>query len=76
MRLALRFDTRRHSVQDHLDADIKRETLESVVTDRYPLNMSEARDLVTDQDIDAADLAWLEATLEEYEALLQYLRDH
>lgn len=63
-------------MQGRLDADIKREILESVVADRYPLNMSEARDLATDQDIDAADLAWLEATLEEYEALLQYLRDH
>jgi hypothetical protein len=40
------------------------------------LNMPEARDLATGQDIDAADLAWLEATLEEYKALLQYLRDH
>lgn len=47
-----------------------------MVADRYHLNMSEARDLVTDQDIDAADLAWLEATQEEYKALLQYLRDH
>lgn len=38
--------------------------------------MSEARDSPTDQDISAVDLAWLEAALEEYKALLQYLRDH
>lgn len=38
--------------------------------------MSEARDLVTDQDIDPVDLAWIEANLEEYQALLEYLRDH
>jgi hypothetical protein len=38
--------------------------------------MSEARDLATDRDIDAADLAWLEVALEEYQALLQYLREH
>lgn len=38
--------------------------------------MSEARDFATDQDIDAVDLAWLEATLEDYKALLEYLRDH
>lgn len=40
------------------------------------LTMSEARDPATDQNIDAADLVWLEATLEEYQTLLQYLRDH
>jgi hypothetical protein len=38
--------------------------------------MSEARDLTTDRDIDAVDLSWLEATLEEYASLLQYLREH
>lgn len=38
--------------------------------------MSEARKVATDQDITAVDLAWLEAALEEYEALLQYLREH
>lgn len=38
--------------------------------------MSEARDLVTDQSIDAVDLAWLGAALEEYGELLEYLRDH
>ncbi len=38
--------------------------------------MFEARDLPTDQEMDAADLAWIEAALEEYKALLQYLREH
>lgn len=60
----------------HIESGIKRETLDSVVGDRYPLGMSDARELATDQDIDAVDLAWLEASLEEYRALLQYLRDH
>lgn len=59
-----------------LEADVKRVSLDSVVDDRYPLSMSEARDLATDQDMNAADLAWLEAALEEYKALLQYLREH
>lgn len=54
----------------------KRLSLDSVVDDRYPLSMSEASDLATDQDMNAADLAWLEAALEEYKALLQYLREH
>jgi hypothetical protein len=57
--------TRRWSAEDHGDAGIKRETLETVVPDRCPLTMSEARDLATDQDIDPVDLAWLEAALEE-----------
>jgi hypothetical protein len=52
------------------------QTLETVVPDRYPLTMPEARNQVTDQDIDPVDLAWLEAALEEYRALLEYLRDH
>jgi len=60
----------------HLEADIKRQTLDSVVAYRYPGTMSEARDLTTDRDIDAVDLSWLEATLEEYASLLQYLREH
>lgn len=56
--------------------EIKRTSLDSVVADRYPFTMSEAREVATDQDITAVDLAWLEAALEEYKALLQYLREH
>ena len=52
------------------------ETLDSVVLDRYPFAMSEAREVATDQDISAVDLAWLDAALEEYKALLLYLREH
>lgn len=55
---------------------IKRRSLDSVVADRYPFTMSEAREVAKDQDITAVDLAWLEAALEEYKALLQYLREH
>lgn len=61
---------------NHGDAGIKRETLETVVSDRYPLTMSEARDQGSERGIDSVDLAWLEAALEEYRALLEYLRDH
>jgi hypothetical protein len=68
--------THRWWVEGHGDAGIKRETLETVVPDRYPLTMSEARNQVTDQDIDPVDLAWLEGALEEYRELLEYLRDH
>lgn len=39
-------------------------------------DMSEARDVATDTDVDAAELAWLDARLEEYRELLQYLREH
>jgi hypothetical protein len=39
-------------------------------------HMSEARDLATDTERSAAELAWLDACLEEYRDLLQYLRDH
>lgn len=38
--------------------------------------MSEARDVATDTGLSQADLAWLDARLEEYRDLLQYLRDH
>lgn len=38
--------------------------------------MSEARDVATDVEPSQADLAWLDARLEEYQDLLQYLRDH
>lgn len=38
--------------------------------------MTEARDLATDPVLEPVDKAWLEARLKEYEALLQYLRDH
>jgi len=40
------------------------------------LTTSEARDLATDPNIEAVDLAWLKATLKEYKTLLQDLRDH
>jgi hypothetical protein len=38
--------------------------------------MPEARDLATDTELAATEFAWLEARLEEYQDLLQYLRDH
>lgn len=38
--------------------------------------MTEARDVARDTDLDAKELAWLNARLEEYRELLQYLRDH
>lgn len=76
MRFKCRDVTHRSSIEDLGEAGIKRGTLETVAPGRYPLAMSEARDLVTDQDIDPVDLAWIEANLEEYQALLEYLRDH
>lgn len=38
--------------------------------------MSDARDLAIDSELDQAELDWLNARLEEYRDLLQYLRDH
>lgn len=38
--------------------------------------MADARDLGTDSELAPAELAWLNARLEEYRELLQYLRDH
>lgn len=38
--------------------------------------MSEARDLAIDSELDQVELDWLNARLEEYRDLLQYLRDH
>jgi hypothetical protein len=38
--------------------------------------MSEARDIATDTELDASELVWLNARLEEYRDLLQYLREH
>jgi hypothetical protein len=38
--------------------------------------MSEARDVATDAELSQAELAWLNARLEEYRDLLEYLRDH
>lgn len=48
--------------------------LASPADNLYP--MSEARDVATDAELSQADLAWLDARLEEYRDLLQYLRDH
>jgi hypothetical protein len=39
-------------------------------------SMSDARDLATDTQLSPTELAWLNARLEEYRELLQYLRDH
>ncbi|CAN5743955.1 hypothetical protein BH23ACT5_BH23ACT5_21600 [soil metagenome] len=50
--------------------------MDSVVDARYPMNMTEARDLAIDTELEAAELAWLSARLDEYRDLLQYLRDH
>lgn len=49
-------------------------TLSSPADNLYP--MADARDLATDSELAAAELAWLNARLEEYRELLQYLRDH
>jgi hypothetical protein len=38
--------------------------------------MFDARDLATDTELSPTELAWLNARLEEYRALFQYLRDH
>jgi len=38
--------------------------------------MSEARGVAPDTGLSQAELAWLDARLEEYRDLLQYLRDH
>jgi hypothetical protein len=38
--------------------------------------MSEASDVTTDSQLEAADVAWLNARLEEYRDLLDYLREH
>jgi len=38
--------------------------------------MPEARDIATEAELSQAELAWLDARLEEYRDLLQYLRDH
>ena len=48
--------------------------LSSLADNLYP--MPEARDLATNTELLAAELAWLNARLEEYRDLLQYLRDH
>lgn len=48
--------------------------LSSPADNLYP--MSEARDVATDSELSQAHLAWLDARLEEYRDLLQYLRDH
>lgn len=38
--------------------------------------MPEIPDPVTETELPAAELAWLNAQLEQYRDLLQYLRDH
>jgi hypothetical protein len=38
--------------------------------------MPEPRDVATDTELSTAELAWLDARLEEYRDLLKYLRDH
>jgi hypothetical protein len=38
--------------------------------------MTEARDLNQDSQLEPDELAWLDARLEEYRELLEYLRDH
>ena len=48
--------------------------LSSPADNLYP--MSEARDVATDAELPQVDLAWINARVEEYRDLLQYLRDH
>ena len=43
---------------------------------RYPVVMSEPRDVVTDTGLEPEELAWLDDRLVEYQELLAYLRDH
>ncbi len=43
---------------------------------RYPVVMSEARDVVTDTGLDPEELEWLDDRITEYQELLAYLRDH
>lgn len=38
--------------------------------------MSEAKDVVTDSNLEPEQLKWLNERLVEYEDLLAYLRDH
>ena len=57
-------------------AAVKHETVDSVTAGRYHSGMSDARDLAIDPVLEPVDQAWLEERLKEYEALLQYLRDH
>jgi len=38
--------------------------------------MTEARDLAEDSQLEPDELAWLQARIEEYRELLEYLRDH
>jgi len=48
----------------------------SVGRGRYHFKMTEARDLNQDSKLEPDELAWLDARLEEYRELLEYLRDH
>lgn len=48
----------------------------SVLDCRYPVVMSEARDVVTDTGLEPEELAWLDDRIAEYQELLAYLRDH
>jgi hypothetical protein len=48
--------------------------LSSAADTIYP--MSDARDLANHTELSPTELAWLNARLEEYRELLQYLRDH
>jgi hypothetical protein len=48
----------------------------SVLDRRYPVVMSEARDVVTDTGLEPEELAWLDDRIAEYQELLAYLRDH
>ena len=43
---------------------------------RYPVVMSEARDVVSDTGLDPEELKWLDDRITEYQELLAYLRDH
>jgi hypothetical protein len=50
--------------------------MDSVARGRYALSVTEARDLAASSPLEPADLAWLNARLDEYRDLLEYLREH
>jgi hypothetical protein len=56
--------------------DVKHQRMDSALPADNLYPMSEAREVATDAGLSQADLAWLDARLEEYRDLLQYLRDH
>ena len=50
--------------------------MDSVAACGYAWSVTEARDLQTTTELEPNELAWLDARLDEYRDLLEYLRDH